>query len=644
MTVSPSFVFTPEPDVRLSSLVQSAIKALASAVTAPLDEKTLFIEERSVWEPTSWLIQCCWEALARAGAGDETLVVAAVAARHHPVAPVQALHRLAQQVEKWPVLAALVRSELAVWQSSLLKPIALDDEDLQIERLLLAAASAALVADISLACACLEHLDRAGIGWSRIFARTEWRTLLAESVAHIGLQPQTEHLVIGAVRRFDDVGVQFLHQIALWLGKRAKVDEATPAEISLLGACVETLRYATLTNLQNRRLAVAVLAQAGLVDDLLAQLNTMANLLAAQRDSGLTRQNEAALLRQVKRPKAKPDVDFQVYTMQEAVAVMPVHAITREQRIALADQLAWLGARSDGWTAAGAAATLVELGAFKYAVEVVDQIAPNDPTRSEGSLALVRGLLAAGEGPLAAEQVGKALAWACTQEGRNPERAITWGLAEIYLKQHEPDRALQLLDRWRTSTGLRQRLRALRGKQLDDDGLRNQSLRLQALLQRNSNNREMQKLFTELSAWAPRLLDGEALINFYGQGLLQPLLVAGKYKPVWDLLPKIHTALGKLNGHKHAVRVTEITTLLAQQLAPSAPLHDDPGVSPILEDFLVKLWQASAQRGIWQCVHSIEGSLPLLLALEGPQALVTIAHTIANAVAARSHADPVILS
>lgn len=619
-----------QPTAPRSPLVQSALSALANASTAPLDEKSHFIEERSIWEPTSWLIQCCWEALARAGAGNETLIVAALAAQRHPLAALQALHRLAQQAEKWPALAALVRAEFGVWQSTLLKPIALEEEDLQIERLLLAAAGAALVDDLPLACACLDHLDRAGIGWARIFGRTEWRALLAESVAHIGLQPQTEHLVIGAVRRFDDVGVQFLHQVALLLAKQAKIGEPSPAALSLLGACVETLRYATLTNLQNRRLAVAVLAQAGLVDDLLAQLTTIANLLAAQRDSGLARQNEALLLRQVKRPKAKPDIDFQVYAMQEAVAVMPVHQITREQRIALADQLAWLGARSDGWTAAGAAATLVELGAFKYAVEVVDQIAPNDPTRSEGTLALVRGLLAAGEAQLAAAQVGKAFAWARSLEGRNPERAITWGLAEIYLKQQEPDRALQLLERWRTPTGFRQRLRALRGKQLDDDALRNQSLRLQALLQRNSNSREQQTIFTDLCSWAPRLLEGEALINFYGQGLLQPLLAAGKYKPVWDLLPLIHTALGKLNGYKHATRVTEVTTLLAQQLAPLAPLHNDPGAPPILAAFLVKLWQASAQRGLWQTVHSIEGSLPLLLALEGPQAPVMIARAVAD--------------
>lgn len=623
-------MFTPSADLPLSPLVQSALKALASAVTVQRDEKALFIEERSVWEPTSWLVQCCWEALAKAGAGDETLVVAHNAALRQPLAPLQALHRLAQQVEKRPVLAVLVRGELEALRTTLLQPVPIGEEEPHIERLLFASATAALVDDLPLACACLAHLDQMGLAWSRIFKRLEWRTLLAESVTYIGLHPQTEHLIIGAVRRFDDAGVQFLHQLALRLAKQTKSDDPSPATMSLLAACVETLRDATLINVQNRRLAAAVLAQAGLIDDLLAQLTTIANLLAAERDSGINRQHEGLLLRQVKRPKANPEVDFQVYTLQEAVAVMPVAQLTREQRVALANQLAWLGTRSDGWTAAGAAATLLELGAFRYAIEVVDKIAPNDPTRSEGTLALVRGLLAAGEPQLAAEQVQKAFAWARSLEGRNPERAITWGLAEIYLKQGEPDRALQLLDRWRTlPTSWLQRLRSLRGKQLDDDALRNQSLRLQAFLQRNSNSREMQMIFSDLSTWAPRLLDGEALISFYVQGLLQPLLAANKFKPVWDLLPQLLTALSKLNGHKHAVRVTEVTTLLAQPLAPFAPLHDDPGIRPILENFLVQLWQASAQRGIWQTVHSIEGSLPLLMALEGAQAPVMIARAVA---------------
>ncbi len=642
MTVLRPSVISPQSNPSSSNLVQSALQALSTAATVQPDQKTRLIEERSVWEPTSWLIQCCWEALAKVGAGDEALSVAKLATLRQPLASLQVLHQLAQQAEQSPALTVLVRTELAANKphllDSALSPASRDilaDDTRQIEGLLLGAASAALIKDLALAVACLERLDQSMISWRRIMEQTEWRALLAESVAYIGLQAQTEHLISGAVRRFDDAGVQFLHQVATLLAKRAKAQrgESTISltTINLLAACVETLRDAALTNVQSRRLAVTVLAQAGLVDDLLAQLTIIANLLAAQRDSGINRQSEALLLRQVKRPKAKPDLDFQVYTLQEAVVVMPIQQITREQRIGLAKQLAWLGVRSDGWTAAGAATSLIQLGAIEYAVNVVDRIAPNDPTRSEGTLALVRGLLAAGEPVLAATQVDKALAWARSLEGRNPERAVTWGLAEIYLKQGEPERALQLLNQWRsTSTSLFQRLRTLGNKKLDDDALRNQSLRLQALLQLNRANQEMQAIFTDLATWAPRLLDGEALINFYVQGLLQPLLNAGKYKPAWELLPQLHTALGKLNGHKHAVRVAEVTTLLTQPLAPFSPIANDPATRDLLTKFLVDLWQASAQRGVWQIVHSIEGSLPLLLALEGPQAAVAIARAVAD--------------
>jgi hypothetical protein len=49
-----------------------------------------------------------------------------------------------------------------------------------------------------------------------------------------------------------------------------------------------------------------------------------------------------------------------------------------------------------------------------------------------------------------------------------------------------------------------------------------------------------------------------------------------------------------------------------------------------LEQFMIELWQADAQKGIWQMVHSLEGSFPLLLAMEGPQAIVAIARVAAN--------------
>jgi hypothetical protein len=39
----------------------------------------------------------------------------------------------------------------------------------------------------------------------------------------------------------------------------------------------------------------------------------------------------------------------------------------------------------------------------------------------------------------------------------------------------------------------------------------------------------------------------------------------------------------------------------------------------------VQLWDADVLKGLWQTVHGIEGSLALLLALDGPEALMTLA-------------------
>jgi hypothetical protein len=316
--------------------------------------------------------------------------------------------------------------------------------------------------------------------------------------------------------------------------------------------------------------------------------------------------------------------------------------------------------RSDGWTAAGAAATLIELGALKYAVDVVNKIAPHDPTRSEGMLSLVRGLLAVDEAQLAYEQARHALGWARAQHGRNPERAITWGLAQIYLDHGEPDKTLQLLDLWRTPVGWRYRLQMLLGKGFDDDTLRLRALRWRALLQRGgvhgsatelrAYSQELRTLFTELRTWATRLLEGEALVNFYIDGLFQPLLAAGKREQAWELLPDLIKLINTTTGDKHAAHVATVARLLLHQVRlttahqparlSNAPVSATAGdnssatapseVHETIVTFLVNLWQSSAQRGAWQVVHSLEGTLPLLITLAGPQTLVTIAHAVSQ--------------
>jgi hypothetical protein len=199
------------------------------------------------------------------------------------------------------------------------------------------------------------------------------------------------------------------------------------------------------------------------------------------------------------------------------------------------------------------------------------------------------------------------------------------------------------------------KIRAFWREEVDDDTLRNSSLRFKALLQldrqalasssaRKANDeattaraKEIQALFRKLQKWAPRLLEGEALVHFYVDSLLQPLLAANIQRQVWEVLPQVQVALAATSGNKHADRVAEVAKLLVEQLVnASTPAEQEESgeaptsgnraaIEPHLETFLVTLWENSAQRGLWQTVHSIEGSLPLLLACKGPAALVTIA-------------------
>jgi hypothetical protein len=150
--------------------------------------------------------------------------------------------------------------------------------------------------------------------------------------------------------------------------------------------------------------------------------------------------------------------------------------------------------------------------------------------------------------------------------------------------------------------------------------------------------------------WATRLLEGEALVNFYIDGLFQPLLAAGKRQQAWELFPELIKLLNTTTGDKHAGHVATIARLLLHQLRlttarhstnaaniPTPALSGNGSAAPDTSDlyetivtFLVNLWHSSAQRGTWQVVHSLEGALPLLITLTGPQALVTIAQTISQ--------------
>jgi hypothetical protein len=289
----------------------------------------------------------------------------------------------------------------------------------------------------------------------------------------------------------------------------------------------------------------------------------------------------------------------------------------------------------------------------------VDHIPIEDPTRSEGVLSLVRALLDFGDPQLAEEQTTKAVAWVKSLDRRNPERATIWGLAEIYLEHGMPEMALRLLEHRYTPLGFGDRVRQVFQNRLSDDELRDNRLRFQALLQQGEEwNRELQALYDQLCRWAPRLLDGEVLMSFYVDGLLRPLLAAGRVDLVWKLLPQVHDALSASSGDKHAMQVQRVATVLATEAAAhfaanslslgapaSAAPNGDPATTEpattessgnpfqahaALGGFLVDLWQTDAKKGLWQTIHGIEGTLSLLLALEGPDALVVLAQAVAK--------------
>ena len=70
--------------------------------------------------------------------------------------------------------------------------------------------------------------------------------------------------------------------------------------------------------------------------------------------------------------------------------------------------------------------------------------------------------------------------------GRNPERALIWGLTQLYLERSQPDRALVILDAWREPAGFWQSVRSFFDRSLNDDDLRSTGLRLRAVLQQDA--------------------------------------------------------------------------------------------------------------------------------------------------------------
>ncbi len=644
-------------------LAVSAIDALRIAASVQLTG-ALLVEERSVWQPDSWLIQRCWESLADAGYSDEAMAVATLAAMRNPLAPAQVLQRLARQAIGQPELTLRIEGYLQKLLGTLAgvavgTPTSNSADPLRPsiaqspEGLLAAAAAGALIGNQALLITFLERLDQLPKAWERIFTHPEQRRMLSETVARAIPQPLINLLISSALRRFNDTGAAFLQEVASHSiaqsistplhSKPAQTSRLHPNQLridrrTILERCVDAFRFGMLATPLSQRLAIVTYGRAGLIEELLQQANTLTTILEARRHSGLDRQADANLVRQVKRPTANADADFQVYALTEAIRAMNVRNINRDERVALANRLATLSRRSDGWTAASAAHTLVELGALKFASEAVERIPPSDPTRVESVISLVRALLVVGEGQLADEQVEKALTWVkATEAGRNRAWALVRGLGEVYLAHNQPERTWQLLERNQKPATWLDNLRGWFGETWNDDDLRNQALRLRALLHPGGDRltrapKAIETLFGALRIWAPKLLEGEALVNFYVDGLLRPLLEAGLVSLVWKLLPEVQSALVTGTGDKHATRVNNVCTLLAEQTLPSEFVSNGTNAQELLGQFLQTLWKSDAQRGVWQIVHGIEGSLPLLLALDGAGAVTAIAQAASSVI------------
>lgn len=628
------------PQVERSALVQLALETLLVAENRSQAEAQQ-IEDRAVYRPDSWLIQKCWEVLADVGAGQETLAVARIATVRQPLTHVQALHRLSRQIDHNLGLANLILQEL-LHVAPQLMAAAQQDSALAHDRLLYAAATAAAIGETQLAFTFFERLDQLETPWERPIVVPEQRQMLADTLVRLGLHPLSTALISSALRRYDDSGAQFVLIVTTAASEHLRKQVTSRRMERLLEVGVDAFRNATLTSLHSRRLTAIALAQAGAITEVAAQLTAIANIQAARRESGLSlRKGDQNLLRQVKRPTADADIDFQVYTMQEAVKAMPVRQMQREDRIELANRLAVLGAKSDGWTAAGAASTLIELGAVKYAIEVIESIPAKDPTKAEGYLGLVRGLLAVEEPALAQEQIRKGLEWVNAYPGRNPARALIWGLAELFLDRHEPQQALAVLDAWEEPADFWRSVRNLFGRKLTDDELRNNGLRLRVLLQQDVQpSKAVQQQINLLLTWALRLLDGEALVNFLTDHVLAPLLAAGRIQQAVATLPIYQEAVLSGSGEKHAIRLANLARLLVAELTPALQEpgstnttgHSDPATLRVaLDRFLTGVWQADSQRGLWQSVHGIEGTLPLLIALDGPGAVVALARGVEQA-------------
>lgn len=618
-------------------LVAAAIHTLRQASQTPPPPN-----DRQVRQPDSWLLRHCWQALAASGTPESTLAVIGLARENTPLALFRALPLLAERVETEAGLAPVLAEQLRAVEQVAAMPLAGDREGWA-ERLLSVAYSGARVGDVSLAFACLERLDQQPDIWSTVHARTELRDRLAQTVVHAGPHPLTLQLLRNALRRHDELGSQFLLRVASLAGEQIRLGQRIGANRRILQRCVDTFQHAAITSLISRRHAAITFGLAGQPDRVLEQIDIIANVQEARRQSNIyaLRDAEQQLVRQVRRPRANADIDFQLYTLKEAVEALPLEDVTPDQRQRLADKLAALGGASDGWSAAAAAGPLVRLGAARHAAAINERIDPGDHSRSEAHRVLVEALLESGDEAGAASQSQMAVRWAHSLAEHHPERLTVWGIAEAYLVRGKGQAALSLLEQ-RRPPSLGVRLRRLFGAEPGEEHLREEALRMHAALLQAEGGEEQAALhLSHVRRWAPRLLEGKALALFYAENVLEPLLAAWHDRVLWAFLPDLRRALGGIAGREFPTRVEDVCVKLVERLKMrTRPDPEDEGTpadsssrsqeeEAYLGEFLVQLWEQSISRGIWQTVYAVGGSLHLLIALAGSDSVEAVARFVA---------------
>jgi hypothetical protein len=273
-----------------------------------------------------------------------------------------------------------------------------------------------------------------------------------------------------------------------------------------------------------------------------------------------------------------------------------------------------------------------------HAVSVVDRIDKRDPTRSEAYRVLVEGLLARGDTESAAIQTQNAIRWAQSLPEHHPERLIIWGIAAAYLAHHQAQAALDVLAQ-RRPPGWRARLRRLFGEIPSEEHLREEALRMYAaLLSREGGQDRAVPILATIRRQAPQALDGKALALFYTDHVLTPLLETGHHALAWSFLHDVQTVLGRILSREQPARVEAVASLLVHELESLAAIdtgQDDLGgatahaqlehAQSTLQDLLIYLWEGSAKHGIWSTVYSVGGSLALVIALAGSDAVLEIA-------------------